>query len=104
MVHYSSPVQKDFKWMTTKELVHDSNVCFKGLLVKPSMVHIRETQIFAFVSGSRLSASRLSLGINPHRIQFLTCDSYRLSPVLALAPVFRIGSHYRPLLVALTGR
>ncbi len=31
--------------MTTKELVHDSNVCFKGLLVKPSMVYIRETQM-----------------------------------------------------------
>ena len=90
--------------MTTKELVHDSNVCFKGLLVKPSMVHIRETQIFAFVSGSRLSASRLSLGSNPHRVQALTYDSYGLSPVLTLAPVVRIGGHYRPLLVALCYR
>ncbi len=36
--------------MTTKELVHDSNVCFKGLLVKPSMVYIRETQILRLLA------------------------------------------------------
>ena len=31
--------------MVTKKLVHDLDVCFKRLLVKPSMVHIRETQM-----------------------------------------------------------
>ena len=31
--------------MATKKLVHDLDVCFKRLLVKPSMVHIRETQM-----------------------------------------------------------
>ena len=61
--------------MTTKELVHDSNVCFKGLLVKPSMVYIRETQISRLLAVLGYQPHAFSLGSNPHRVQVLTCDS-----------------------------
>ena len=60
--------------MTAKELVHDSSVNFKMLLVKPSMVYMRETQI------SRLLAV---LGYQPHAFLWvLTHIVFRLLPVI----------------------
>ena len=60
--------------MTTKELVHDSNVCFKGLLVKPSTIYIRETQI------SRLLAL---LGYQPQSFLWVvTHIMFRFLPVI----------------------
>ena len=61
--------------MTTKELVHDSSVNFKLLLVKPSMVYMRETQILRLLAVLGHQPHALSLGSNPHRVQVLTCDS-----------------------------
>ena len=61
--------------MTTKELVYDSNVCFKGLLVKPSMIYIRETQISRLLAVLGYQPHAVPLGSDPHRIQSLTCVS-----------------------------
>ncbi len=61
--------------MTAKELVHDSSVYFKMLLLKPSMVYMRETQISRLLAVLGYQPHAFSLGSNPHRVQVLTCDS-----------------------------
>ena len=61
--------------MTTKELVHDSSVNFKGWLVEPSTIYIRETQISRLLAVLGYQPHAFSLGSDPHRIQFLTRDS-----------------------------
>ena len=65
--------------MTTKELVHDSSVNFKGWLVEPSTIYIRETQI------SRLLAV---LGYQPHAFLWVFTHI-----VFRLLPVIHMGCH-----------
>ena len=63
------------------------------------MVYIHETQISRLLAVLGHQPHAFPLRSNPHCVQAVTCDSWRLSPVLpfglspvlTLAPLFRIG-------------